>query len=246
MTSTDNTKLKRLRARTFSTNHDWLHKAELVSIICSCGSSVAIFFIQELLLLSVPVSLSLALNFINRRKLRTQIDELGSFITQADKQPSQDSSEQLNALLQSQSSKIEDMQLKFDAESDRTQYLIELQISNQKLVLDNADPEAHFSKGMSLFKLGYTHESIPSFSKAIHSKPDFANAYFLRGCAYLELNNHYEATRDLQRAAGLFFKSKDLNAYQKAIDRLKMDVDNRERHSENSSDIKLENFLVID
>ena len=56
-----------------SQSHHWLDIAETTSVIVSIGSSVASLFLKEIFLVSVPFSVCVAFNLVNRNRVLSQI-----------------------------------------------------------------------------------------------------------------------------------------------------------------------------
>lgn len=52
---------------------DWLNLAETLAVVVSIGGSIASIFIQQVALATVPLSATVAINFVNRRRLMTMI-----------------------------------------------------------------------------------------------------------------------------------------------------------------------------
>lgn len=92
----------------------------------------------------------------------------------------------------------------------------------------NPTPEAYFNRGIArtIFaaRIGVTTRApdpIEDYNEAILLNPGFADAYYNRALAYLQLNNKEKAIADFQQAAELYEKLGRKSSYQDALDRLK-------------------------
>ena len=62
---------------------------------------------------------------------------------------------------------------------------------------------AHFNKGTLLIETGDLTSAIASLTRAIELKPDFGEAYYNRGYAYLRLGNKQAGLADLSKSGEL-------------------------------------------
>lgn len=92
----------------------------------------------------------------------------------------------------------------------------------------NPTPEAYFNRGIArtvfAARIGVTTRApdpIEDYNEAILLNPGFADAYYNRALAYLQLNNKEKAIADFQQAAELYEKLGRKSSYQDALDRLK-------------------------
>ena len=75
---------------------------------------------------------------------------------------------------------------------------------SRAIELNEGNALAHYGLGMILANRYSDHEqAIRHFSKAIDQNPDFAEAFFSRGCSYLMQDNMAEARLDLVAAREL-------------------------------------------
>lgn len=88
----------------------------------------------------------------------------------------------------------------------------ELQKARLKEILDNFDkveelspssPFSYYNKGTVLLENGDLTSAISALTQAIDIKPDFGEAYFNRGYAYMQLGNHAAGAADLSKAGEL-------------------------------------------
>ena len=71
---------------------------------------------------------------------------------------------------------------------------------DQVIALDPEVEEVFFDRGIIKEHLGDKLGAIQDFSQAIKTQHHFADAYYLRGKLYLELNQYQLALNDLKRA----------------------------------------------
>ena len=89
----------------------------------------------------------------------------------------------------------------------------------ETLAMNNPHKNAasdHLEKGKQFYTNGEYHKSLEECSIAIELKPDYANAYYVRGIVHSKVGNHQEAENDLKEAASLGHKKSQemLNAKQ--------------------------------
>lgn len=77
------------------------------------------------------------------------------------------------------------------------------------------NPYNLFDQGYSFYELEQYDQAINAFSEAIKIKPDFAEAYGLRGGVYFLLGNKENALADLETASQLFTIQNNSEGYQK-------------------------------
>ena len=82
----------------------------------------------------------------------------------------------------------------------------------------NIDPtiaKAYYYQGRACFSLGSIEEAIESYSSAIAQDKEYPQAYYYRGIAYKEFRNINSAVNDLNKAAELFRRQKNYEAYRR-------------------------------
>lgn len=100
-------------------------------------------------------------------------------------------------------------------QTEQTEQTETTEDANNVVNFEEDNPYLYFDQGYSFYESKQYEEAINSFSKAIEIKPDFAEAYGLRGGVYFALGNKEEALSDLEIAAQLFTDQNDTEGYQK-------------------------------
>ena len=82
----------------------------------------------------------------------------------------------------------------------------------------NIDPtiaKAYYYQGRARYSLGSIEAAIESYSSAIAQDREYPQAYYYRGIAYKEFRNVNSAVNDLNKAAELFRRQKNYDAYRR-------------------------------
>ena len=77
--------------------------------------------------------------------------------------------------------------------------------------IDNLSATEWLERGLELFRSGNETEAEKAFGKAIELNPQYADAYILRGSAYVDLGDYQKAIEDLNKAIEL--NPKDAGAH---------------------------------
>ncbi len=81
--------------------------------------------------------------------------------------------------------------------------------------IDPTVAKAHYYQGRARYSLGYTQPAIDSYNLAIAQDKNYPQAHYYRGLAYKELQSMASAVDDLTRAAELFRRQKNFDAYRR-------------------------------
>ncbi len=227
----------------FQSNH-WLDLAETASVIGSIGGSVASLFFKEIFLASIPLSVCVALNLVNRQRLlnltTAENKKALAELAQQNQDNYTDIPEQLTQLQQStnhQLTKYQTAQKTLSQQltqlntdlNKRTQELEEQynqiavkidnlsQISSSTQTIQASTPSAklYCQWGNSYQQLGNQERAIEDYTKAIEIDSRCALAYHNRGLVNSDLGNKKAAVEDLRKAAKFYFEQGDLDNYQK-------------------------------
>ncbi|ELS00375.1 tetratricopeptide repeat protein [Xenococcus sp. PCC 7305] len=221
-------------------NSHWLDIAETASVIGSIGGSVASIFIKEIFLASIPLSVCVALNLTNRKRLlsltkaETQkaISELAqqnqdentnllqqlaklkkSSNNQLAKQQT-DLLQQINKLNTSFNEQTQELQHQEDKLATRLEYLSQIESASRGIQSSPNSAELYCQRGVNYQKMDQKERAIEDYTKVIELDPSSALAHHNRGLVNSELGNRKAAVEDLRKAAKFYFEQGDLNNYQ--------------------------------
>ena len=230
-----------------SSNHQsnhWLDIAEAASIIGSIGGSIASLFIKEIFLASIPLSVCVALNLVNRKRLlsltTTENQQAISEIAQRNQDNHTDISKKWTQLQQSTNDRLsqsqteqktlsqqlkqldadlnirsEDIEDKYNQIAGKIDTLSRISISPQTIQASTESAKLYCEWGNSYQQLGNNKKAIEDYTKAIEIDSRCALAYHNRGLLNSELGNKKAAVEDLRKAAKFYFEQGDLDHYQK-------------------------------
>lgn len=208
---------------------------EIVSVVGSIGGTIASAVTQQVVFASLPLSLAMTLNLVNRRK---QLDAMNDRNQEAITQITQknDVTDNRVNLLEEELAEAKQIAANLGQATnmlqDYIQSLRKEQIKLSKLVgllkeietydqLIRSKPnyaEAYYNKGLNHQALGEREGAICDYSDAIRIDPSHAQAYYNRGLLLAEIGDKKGAVEDLREAAKLFFDRGDIASYQKARD----------------------------
>ncbi len=186
---------------TTKTQH-WLDVAEIVAAVGAVGGAIASVVSQQALLASVaslPLSASVVLNLMNRKRLLQAPTPIVA--AEIQQQPSQTASN----LVQGQQSQSESQ-------------AVAPQPPAQSAPTELQKAKTHYNEGLALQRIGDMAAAIAAYSRGIELNPSYAKAYHNRGLAQSHLGHKREALNDFRSAANYFFEQGDIASYQKARD----------------------------
>ena len=231
-----------LQTRSNSQTNHWLDIAETASVIGSIGGSVASLFFKEIFLASIPLSVCVALNLVNRKRLlsltTTDNQKAIAELAQQNKDHHNNFVEQLTQWQQTASDRLTKYQTNQENLSQQlTQLNTKLNQSTQELqeqykeiafnvenlnqiesltIAIQASPnsaELYFHRGNSYQKMGNHEKTLEDYTKAIEINSSYALAYHNRGLVNSDLGNKKAAVEDLRKAAKFYFEQGDLDSY---------------------------------
>ena len=238
----------------------WLDTVEIISAIASVGGAVASVVSHQVAFASIPLSLSVALNLANRKRLINEVVDTQNHLTAQVQQTQENGS--LIGTLSDQLKQVQQLN-SYSSRAikelgDRTESLEQNQKQLEEMLANlgksehltqaiRANPNSakfYYSQGMSHQRSGDPQPAIEDYSEAIRLHPSYAEAYHHRGMLYAEMGNKQQAVDDLRKAAKFYFEQEDLDGYQKARD-LAQEI-HALSYSQNGSSEKLvlENFFA--
>ena len=210
---------------------------ETVSVIGSIGGAIASLILNQVALASIPLSMSVALNLLNRRRLldassqsnqtaiaqivhenfktQEQVGTQASQLTQLQQLTTNLVPNQGNKNLNEYTQNLLNEQAKLAKTVD---CLREIETCSQTIRSNPSHATAYYNRGLSYERLGEQEAAIGDYSEAIRLNPNYAEAYNSRGLAHTDLGNKKGAVNDLRTAAKLFFEQGDIANYQIAKD----------------------------
>lgn len=214
--------------------------AEIVAIVASFLGSVGTLFTQQAILASLPLSVTVALNLVNRNNLKKQIEQNQTEIVTQFNQTIQENQGQFSTSLQKLSEDYQTSNQNLSKElatknQDLLDYLQKVDIKQQEIEeivktlrdIENlsqairSTPESayfYYQRGLSFQRLGDKSGAIGDYDKAINIDPNYARAYHNRGILHNELGQKRKAVQDLRKAAKFYFDIGDIESYQQAKD----------------------------
>ncbi len=226
----------------YQDNH-WLNIVEGCAIVVSIGGTVASMLLGKMFLASVPLSASVTLSLINRKRLLNLAtiennkaiaqlvehnqNDRGNLIKQlmeiqrsVSNQKTrydinyQNVSQQLTQIDANSSKNMQELQSQYDELAAKVKNLNQINISSQAKSLNSAQLYCQNAHGYK--QMGEKQKAIEEYTKAIKIDAEYAEAYLNRGILYTELGSKKAAVEDLRSAARLYFEQGDLDNYQKA------------------------------
>ena len=224
-----------LKASSSSKNSHWLNIVEIVSVVGSIGGSIASVVTQQVAFASIPLSLSVTLNLLNRRQLLESMQQNHeSAIAQVAQENAETQAKieilaeqlvevkQLNTDLGQNFKNLQDYTQNIRKEqmkiSKLVSFLREIETCEQTIRIKPSYAEAYYNKGITHQSLGDKEAAICDYTDAIRISPSYTEAYYNRGIIRAELGDKKGAVEDLREAARLFFEQGDIANYQKARD----------------------------
>lgn len=193
-------------------NYSALDIVEILSVVASVGGSIASVVFQQIAFASLPLSLSVVLNLVNRRQQiarldladRTIMEQLSNAINHNQNQ------------IQTTSKELAELSQAKDKLSTIVEYLKKIEGYNKAIQVDAHDVDAYYQRGVNLEFLGHKEAAIADYNKAIQLNNTHAYAYYNRGLLLGNLGDRKGAVDDLRAAAKFFLQNGDVGNYQKA------------------------------
>ncbi|GAC1460946.1 MAG: tetratricopeptide repeat protein [Chamaesiphon sp.] len=208
---------------------------EILSVVGSVGGSIASVVTQQVAFASVPLSLAVTLNLLNRRHLLNSIQQSNqTAIAQLvqDKGETQakleTTTEQIAALQQlttglgKETSNLQDYTQNLRKEQTKIATMVgclrEIETYSQAIRINPHYASGYYNQGVTHQRLGDKEAAICDYSDAIRLDPMYTDAYYNRGLMRVEVGDKKGAVEDLREAAKLFFEQGNIANYQKARD----------------------------
>lgn len=193
-------------------NYSALDIVEIVSAVASVGGAIASVVFQQIAFASLPLSLSVALNLVNRRQQIARLDLADRTIME---QLSNAISQNQNAI-QTTSQELTELSQAKDQLGTIVEYLKKIEGYNQAIQGDSKDVDAYYQRGVNLELLGHKEAAIADYNRALQLNNSHAYAYYNRGLLLGNLGDRRGAVDDLRAAAKFFLQNGDVGNYQKA------------------------------
>lgn len=217
---------KNLQQVVTTNNKNWLNLLENITVASSLGGTLVAIITEQIVFASVPLSLSVALNLINRRRLLELNNQKNQIVIASLIAENQVFKEQINSL-QLTTEKYDvvgqdftDIANKIAAKQDKLEELFhnfkkEL-LSKSVALQDNSATEYFYEKGIASSQAEDLEKAVEFFAQAIINDSSNADAFYQRGLSLSQLNKKQKAVEDFRQAAKLYFHAGDLLNYRKA------------------------------
>ncbi len=235
---------KQLETGLNSQSYHWLDIAETTSVIVSIGSSVASLFFKEIFFVSIPFSVCVALNLVNRNRISsittTKSNKAISELTQKDQDNHSNISQKLTQLQQLNNNQLTKYQTenktlsqkinKLNTDLNKRTHTLENEFNQIAIKIENlsqiesltqsikASPnlaEFYYLRGQSYQEMNNKKGAMEDYTKVIELDSSYALAYHNRGILNADLGNKKAAVEDLRKAAKFYFEKGDLDNYKK-------------------------------
>jgi tetratricopeptide (TPR) repeat protein len=182
-------------------NTNWLDIVEILSVLGSIGGSIASVVTQQVVFASIPLSLSVTLNLVNRRRL---LDETNQSNQTAIAQLVQEN----NEIKQSNQTAIASFVQQNGETQTKLATLTEQLAEVQQLTstlgqdtsnLENYTQSLHNEQTKIVELVGYLQE-IETCTQTIRINPNYAETYYNRGIIYQRLGDKEGAIGDYTQA----------------------------------------------
>jgi tetratricopeptide (TPR) repeat protein len=232
-----------LEMRSDAQQFQWLGGLEIASVIVSFGGSAALVMMQQAALATIPLSLTAALNLVNRKRLMNAMEQsqqtaVAQLAAQDKEQQDQlDTLDQQNqaykTLLDSieerlvagqdadeqLNQRVQQLQTKEEGIAKVLQKLREIDSLTQAIRTNPRNADFFFQRGQvrqSLTRMEDKRIAIEDYTQAIQLEPTLAKAYFNRGFLRSELGDKRQAVEDLRIAAKCYFDQGEMENYDEA------------------------------
>jgi Flp pilus assembly protein TadD len=215
----------------------WLTWLEGATVAGAVGGTVLSAVMNQVLFATVPLSLAAALNFTNRQRMQSVMQQqvmpkIDLQAVQLEQQKGEHQTLLASTESLSSTSAATDQLLmiqfnKFHNETTETLNGLQETVnslraqseeiaSKQTELLESTAEESCCRRGLEQFNRGDFKEAVAAFSEAIRLNPNYAQAYIHRGAAYAETSMKQQAIADLRVATKMCFESGDLDNYNTA------------------------------
>ncbi len=231
---------KQVETTSNSQSNYWWDLAETSSVIGSIGGSVASIFFKELFMVSIPLSICVALNLVNRKRILSQTKaetkhEIAELIQQNQKSNSNlsqkltqqqesinnqlaqyqtDQNQQLNKLDTDFNERTQELQQQKDELATKVEYLNQIESFTRAIQSSPNSAELYCQRGVNYQQMSKKDRAIEDYTKAIELNSSYALAFHNRGLVNSDLGNKKAAVEDLRKASKFYFEQGDLDHYQ--------------------------------
>ena len=226
---------KQLDMHAIGRDRHWLNIAESLAVIGSVGGSVAAIFLQEIVLVSIPLSACIVLNLFNRKRflnlITTENNKAIAILSQQTKNDYGNLGDQIIHIEQSitngknksetdyQHLSQQLTQIEFDSKKQIKELKSQdSQLSSKiaKIVKSttSSSAELYYQNAAGYQQMGEKEKAIEEYTRAIQIDKKYAEAYVNRGLLVANLGKKQSAIEDLRQAAKLYFERGDLDNYQ--------------------------------
>ena len=221
-------------------NNYWMDVAETASVFGSIGGSVASIFFKEIFLASIPLSICVALNLVNRKRiislttaenkkaiaelaqqnqeshsnLSQKLTQLQQSINNQLAQYQTDQNKQLQKLDTDFNERTQELQQQKDELAIKVEYLNQIESFTRAIQSSPKSAELYCQRGVSYQQMDKKERAIEDYTKAIELDPSYAFAHHNRGLVNSDLGNKKAAAEDLRKASKFYFEQGDLDNYQ--------------------------------
>ncbi|MEO1131076.1 MAG: tetratricopeptide repeat protein [Cyanobacteria bacterium J06639_1] len=201
-----------------SKSNHWLDAAEILSAVGAAGGTIASIVTQQIAFASVPLTLSVALNLANRKRLLAQIAQNLQTSRAVQTEEFGELSARLGRDFEQQKAFSQNLDEQHQQTVESTKCLRAIANCTQAIAANRGDDQIFYLRGVSHHRLGDLEEAIEDYSSALELNSKYAKAYFNRGIANGRVGDKRGAVQDLRAAAKYFFEDGDVDNYQKARD----------------------------
>ena len=197
----------------------WMGWIEKAAIAGAFGGTVISALTQQILFVSVPLSVAAALSFADRQRMKSAMTTMAADATAKTEIVARDA-DMMNQIQVIQLNRTNHMAmegisaLQFDVE--KLQQQTESLVQKQEELIGSTFEESYYRRGLEYEKKGEYKAAISAYSEALRLNPNYAIAYMQRGLAYANLDQKQQAIADLRMSTKMFFESGDLDNYHKA------------------------------
>ena len=205
---------KQLPTKTNYQDNHWLNIVEGCAVVGSIGGTVASILLGKMFFLaSVPLSTSVALNLINRKRLfnlaTIENDKAIAQLTQHN----QNDLSNLGDRQTQHDSNYQQLQSQYDELASK---ITKLTLTQTNVSDSSSSAKLYYQKAIDYEQMGEKLNAIEEYTKAIEIDSGYAEAYSQRGLLYSDTGSRKAAVEDLRKAAKLYFEQGDLDNYQKS------------------------------
>jgi len=214
-------------------NTNWLDIVEILSVLGSIGGSIASVVTQQVVFASVPLSLSVALNLVNRRQILDEIKQSNQTAIAQIMQENVETQAKLGTLTE-QLAEVQQLTTDLGEGTNNLQDYTQLLYKDQRKIAEMVDclqeietytqairinpkyAKAYYNRGLIYQHLGDKEGAIGDYTEAVRINASYAEAYHTRGLVRVDLGDKKGAVEDLREAAKHFFEEGDIANYQTA------------------------------